>query len=131
MTLQAKLIAALSLLLAIGLACAGCVWWGYGLGIDHTKAKQADIEAARQQTRDDAQKGAANAISKAAAENTRVETRIKTVTREVPVYRDVACSHDDRVFDDLNRALRGEPAGGGVLPAGSGGAAGQADGLQH
>lgn len=131
MTIQAKIIAALSLLLALGLACAACTWWGYGMGIDHAQAKQADIEAARQQTRDDAAKGAGNAIAKAAAEHTRVETRIKTVTREVPVYRDAACAHDDRVFDDLNRALRGEPAGGGLVPAGSGGATGQADGVQH
>jgi hypothetical protein len=124
----------------IAALCALAVWASslalvgfksYGLGVDHSKAKQADIEAARQQARDDAQTGAANAIAKAAAENTKVETHIKTITREVPVYRDGNCAHDQRVFDGLNRALRGEPAGGGLVPPGSGSLTGQADGVEH
>lgn len=128
---QARIIAALCALALWAASMALVGFKAYGLGADHSKAKQADIEAARQQARDDAQTGAANAIAKAAAENTKVETRIKTVTREVPVYRDSACAHDVRVFDDLNRALRGESAGGGLVPPGSGGAAGQSDGVQH
>jgi hypothetical protein len=117
MTLQAKVIAALSLLLALGLACAGCTWWGYGMGVDHAKARQADIEAARQQTRDDAQKGAANAIAQVKITNTTVRAAVETRIREVPVYRSAECSNDPGVRDSINRALRGEPTGRGVLPA--------------
>lgn len=105
-----------------GASIAGAGWWMHGVGRDGEIAKQASAEKIRQETRDAAQEGAANAIVKAAAENTKTVTKIKTVTREVPVYRDAACSHDQRVYDDLNGALRGEPAGPGVVPAGSGSA---------
>lgn len=102
-----------------GIVCTGAGW---RLGIDHEKARQADVDKAIQQTRDAAQQGAADAITKAAAENTKTITKVRTVTREVPVYRSAECQHDDRVFDDLNGALRGQPAGEGIVPGGSGGA---------
>lgn len=105
-----------------GASLAGTGWWFYGAGQDAQIAGQAQIDKDIQQTRDAAQQGAANAIVKAAAENTKTITKIKTVTRDVPVYRDAACSHDERVWNDLNGALRGEPAGPGVVPAGPGGA---------
>lgn len=108
-----------------GASLLGTGWWFYGSGRDSEKAKQADIDKAIQKTRDAAQQGAADAIVKAAADNTKTITRIKTVTREVPVYRSTECQHDDRVWDDLNSALRGEPAGQGLVPKGSGGADGQ------
>lgn len=95
---------------------AGAGWWGIGVGRDGEIAKQASAEKIRQETRDAAQQGAADAIVKAAAENTKTVTKIKTVTREVPVYRDAACSHDLGVWNDLNGALRGEPAGPGLVP---------------
>ena len=105
-----------------GASLAGAGWWMRGVGRDGEIAKQASAEKIRQETRDAAQQGSADAIVKAAAENTKTITKIKTVTREVPVYRDAACSHDERVWNDLNGALRGEPAGPGVVPAGPGGA---------
>lgn len=95
---------------------AGTGWWMHGVGRDGEIAKQASAEKIRQETREAAQKGAADAIVKAAADNTKTITKIKTVTREVPVYRDAACSHDDGVWNDLNGALRGEPAGSGLVP---------------
>lgn len=98
---------------------------GWRLGIDHMKAKALALKDTTQETRDAAQQGAANAIVKAAADNTKTTTRIKTVTREVPVYLSAQCQHDDRVFDDLTRALQGEPAGPGIVPEGSRDAAGQ------
>lgn len=104
------------------LGAAVCTGAGWRLGIDHMKAKALDAETVRQETREAAQQGAADAIVKAAADNTKVITRIKTVTQEVPVYRSAECQHDDRVFDDLNRALRGEPAGPGLVSQGFGGA---------
>lgn len=118
-------IAIIAALVVWGASIGGTAWWFYGSGQDSEKAKQADIAKAIQKTRDAAQQGASDAIVKAAANNTKTITRIKTVTREVPVYRSAECQHDDRVFHDLNGALRGEPTGAGVVPGGSGGAAGQ------
>lgn len=114
---------------ALSIAATG--WFMYGAGQDSEIAKRAEIKDAIQQTRDAAQQGAADAIVKAQKDNTKVVTRIQTVTREVPVYRSAECSHDDRVFYDLNSALRGEPSGPGLVPQGSGGAAGQDAGGDH
>lgn len=94
-------------------------WWFYDAGQDSVTAQQA-------KTDDKAQKGAGNAVAQAKAESVKVVTRVKTVTRDVPVYRDAQCSHTDGVFHDLNGALRG--AGDGGVPSGSGGAARQDDG---
>ena len=89
----------------------------------------ASVVAAQAKADQSAQKGAGNAVAQATTESVRVVTRIKTVTREVPVYRDAQCSHPVGVFDDLNRALRG--SGDGDVPAGSGSAAGPDDGRDH
>lgn len=97
-------------------------WFMYGAGQDSEIAKKAELDKVRQETRELAQQGAADAIVKAQKDITKVVTRIQTVTREVPVYQSAECSHDDRVFYDLNSALRGEPAGEGLVPKGSGGA---------
>lgn len=100
----------------------GASFWFYGAGQDAEIASQAKIDKAIQQTRDAAQQGAANAIATAAAENTKTITKVRTITRDVPVYRDAQCQHDDRVFNDLNGALRGEPTGQSVVSQGSGSA---------
>jgi hypothetical protein len=89
----------------------------------------ASVLAAQAKDDKSAQKGAGNAVAQAKTESVKVVTRIKTVTREVPVYRDSACAHDVRVFDALNGALRG--AGDGVVPSGSGGTPGPDDGRDH
>lgn len=51
------------IILAMVLALGG-VATGWKLGIDHTKANQADIDKAVQQTRDAAAEGAASVLSK-------------------------------------------------------------------
>jgi len=109
---------------AILSACAmwaGSCWWFYGAGQDSEIAKQSDIKTAIEQTQEKAETGAANAIAKSASENTKVVTRVQTVTREVPVYRSAGCVHDVRVFDDLNSQLQGTLPASGSLPEGSGG----------
>lgn len=99
---------------------AGTGWWAYGAGQDHETSKQATAEKIRQQTLDAAQQGAANAISKVQITNTTIRQAVETRIREVPVYR--SCQHDQRVLDNLNSSLRGEPALPVNLPGGSGGA---------
>ena len=81
---QSRIIAALIALAVWAASLALVGFKSYGLGVDHSRAKQADIEAARQQA------------------------------REVPVYRD--CRNDAGVLDNINSALRGESAGGGLVP---------------
>lgn len=105
--------------LLAGAALGGAYWQGRQDGA-------ASVVASQAKTDDKAQKGAGNAVAHAKAESVKVVTRIKTVTREVPVYRDAQCSHTDGVLHDLNGALRG--LGDGGVPAGSGGAARQDDG---
>lgn len=112
--------------LLAGAALGGAYWQGRADGANAEIATQAREDQAAQTAREAAMQGAADAIRQAAAENTKIVTRIKTVTRDVPVYRDPVCRHDDRVLDDLNRQLRGTSAGDGSLPGGPGGAAGPA-----
>lgn len=102
------------------------------LGLSYCQGRidgAASVVATQAKADQSAQKGTGNAIAQAKTESVRVVTRIKTVTREVPVYRDAQCSHTDGVFHDLNGALRG--AGDSGMPGGSGGAAGPNDGRDH
>lgn len=98
----------------------GAGWWAHGVGRDGEVAKQASEEKTRRQTLDAAQQGAADAISKVQITNTTIRQAVETRIREVPVYR--SCVHDQRVLDNLNSSLRGEPALPVKLPGGSGGA---------
>lgn len=93
--------------------CAGAIFC-FRAGVNSEKAKQADIKQAIQDTRDAAMKGAGDAIAQVKITNTTVQQKVERVTREVPVYRD--CRHAPGMLDNLNNALRGEPAGGGVVP---------------
>jgi preprotein translocase subunit SecF len=115
---QARIIAALAALALWGASLALVGFKSYSLGVGSQKAKQADVEAARQQARDDAMKGAADAIAQVKITNTTIRAATETRVREVPVYRD--CRNDDRVLNNINSALRGEPAGRGVMPASAG-----------
>ncbi|HET8869130.1 MAG TPA: hypothetical protein VFM48_01680 [Aquabacterium sp.] len=131
MTTQARLIAALIALAIWGASMAACAWWFYGAGQAYEVAKQSEIKTAIEQTKEQARQGAADAIQKSQADSVKVVTQVRTITRNVPVYSSAECQHDDRVFDALNSALRGEPAGADRVPGGSGGAAGQVDGVDH
>lgn len=103
-------------------ALGGAYWQGRQDGAAAVVASQSKQDQERQ-------KGAGNAVAQAKTESVRVVTRVRTVTREVPVYRDAACLHDVRVYDDLNRALSG--SGDGGMPAGSGSTPGSDDGRDH
>lgn len=101
---------AISLILAL----AG----GWRLGIDHMKASAADIEAARVATREAAQQGAADAISKIEVRNVTVRQALQREIIEKPVFRD--CRSGPAAVQLLNRAAGiepVEPAGSGVMPA--------------
>lgn len=93
--------------------CTGAIFC-FRAGANSEKARQAELKQAIQDTRDAAMKGAGDAIAQIKITNTTVQQKVERVTREVPVYRD--CRHAPGMLDNLNSALRGEPAGGGVVP---------------
>lgn len=98
----------------------GASWWFYGAGIDSEKARQADIKAVRDETREIAQQGAAAAIGQLEIKHVTIRQQLETQIREKPVYRD--CQHDAAVLRSINEAITGsaDPAGGSQLPAAGG-----------
>lgn len=95
----------------------GAGWYGMGLGEDRIIAKQASDDKIRQDTREAAQLGAADAIAKLKPVNTTIRAKTETIVRESPVYRD--CLNTPDGLRNINAALAGqpaEPAGGERLP---------------
>lgn len=96
-------------------------WYCIGIGEDRIIAKQASDDKIRQQTREDAQQGAANAIAKLKPVNTTIRTKTETIVRESPVYR--TCINTPDGLRGINSALTGrlaEPIGGQQLPKADG-----------
>jgi len=83
-----------------GASVAGAGWYGIGLGEDRIIAKQASDDKIRQETREAAQQGAADAIAKLKPVNTTIVQKTQREIRENTVYAEC------RV-----------PAGGSLLPA--------------
>lgn len=108
-------IIAAALLWALSLLGVG--WWAYGLGSDHEIATQAREDKAAAVATEAAASAAAHAISHIEVRNVTIKQAVETRIREVPVYRD--CRHAPGVLDNINAALTGQPAGGGVMPAAS------------
>lgn len=104
-------------------------WGCLAIGKDLKQAEWDRATLLQQKADTAAEKETSHDVAQAKAESVKVITQVKTITRTVPVYRDAQCQHDDRVFDDLNRALRG--SGDGDVPVGSGGAPGQVYGRDN
>lgn len=107
----------LGILLAGLLGGATGAWqvqnWRHGA----QEAAQAREDRARQETREAAQQGAADAIAQIKVVNTTIRGKTETIVRENVVYRD--CVNDARVVRNINAALAGrpEPAPEGIMPA--------------
>jgi hypothetical protein len=108
--------AALGAALLWAATIGGAFWYGTGIGRDGEVAKQAAVSKAITDTREEARKGAADAISKIQVRNTRVQGRVETIVRDNPVYRD--CRHDADQLRNINEALTGRPGsdGGSGVP---------------
>lgn len=112
MSLAAQLVAAV-------LAALGLVATGWKLGIDHEKAKQADVKEAIQQTRDAAQQGAAQAIASIEIKQQTIVQKVQHEVQTNTVYRDCVVPADGvRLLNDaISGKAQGRPAsGGGVQP---------------
>jgi hypothetical protein len=110
---QVWLIGALSFLLAVG----GAYIKGRTDGGAIARADQAEVLELARQVRDDAQRGAAEAIAKIEIKQTTIRQTLEKEIHEKPVYRD--CRHDADSLPRINAALTGrepQPAGGGKLP---------------
>jgi len=115
MSIAAQIVIALMLALG-GLAT------GWRLGLDHEKAKQADIDKARQQTREDAQQAAADAISKIEVKQQTIVQKVQHEIQTNTVYRDCVVPADGvRLLNDAisGRGETGSAGGGAVQGAAS------------
>lgn len=95
----------------------GAGWWAYGAGQDAQIAMHTSEQRVAAVATAAAASAAANAISKIEVRNVTIKQAVETRIREVPVYRQ--CRHASGVLDNINAALAGQPAGGGVVPAAS------------
>ena len=107
----------LALLIGWGASVAGAGWYGMGLGEDRIIAKQASDDKIRQETREAAQQGAADAIAKNKPIN---NTIVQKVQREITEnVRYVDCKLTPGGLQLANQAITGRPAesaGSGGLP---------------
>lgn len=109
----ALLIGALSVLLLAG----GAYVKGRTDGSAIARADQAEVLELARKVRDDAQRGAAEAIAKIEIKQTTIRQQLEREIHEKPVYRD--CLHDAGSLQRINAAITGrepEPPGGGQLP---------------
>lgn len=97
----------LAVLLAVG---------GFSFGVKYQRGQEARAEQLIVRVRDEAQRGAAEAIAAQKKTTTIIKQQLETRVRENTVYRD--CKLDPDTLGLLNDALRGarsEPAGSGVV----------------
>ncbi len=83
----------------------GAFWYGTGVGGDQITARNVRDDDVVRQTREAAQKGAADEIAKIQPINTTVYQKAETVVREHVVYGD--CRHVDGMLDRVNAAITG------------------------
>lgn len=86
----------------------GAGWYGIGLGEDRIIAKQASDDKIRQQTFDDAQRGAAAAIAANKPINNTIVQKVQHEIRTERVYAD--CRVPASGMQLANQAITGRPA---------------------
>ena len=107
------LVGALSLTLALG----GAYIKGRQDGAAIQRADQSEALDLARKVREEAQRGAADAIAKIEIKNTTIRQTMEREIHEKPVYRD--CRHDAGSLQRINAAITGRepaPVGGGQLP---------------
>ncbi len=102
-----------------GLSVGASYFYGVEVGDDRKTAELARQDEVRRETRELAQQGAADAISKLEVKHVTIRQQLEREVREKPVFVDCRSGPDSlRLF---NAGIPGhrpaEPAGGGQLPA--------------
>jgi hypothetical protein len=103
-------------LLGAGILAVSLAVGGFTFGVKYQRGQEARAEQLIARVRDEAQRGAAEAIAQIKINNTTIRQQLETQVRENTVYRD--CKLDPDSFRLLNDALSGapgQPAGGGVV----------------
>lgn len=97
----------------------GAGWWMHGVGRDGEIAKQASAEKIRQETRDAAQQGAAQAIATIEIKQQTIVQKVQHEVQTNTVYRDCVVPADGvRLLNDaISGKAQGGPAGGGGVQA--------------
>jgi hypothetical protein len=97
-------------------AIMGALYGAYCHGISVQEGRQASAELARQETREAAQQGAAEAISKIKITNTTVRGEVQREIQTNTVYRDCKLPADGlRIANEAITGKRTKPAGEGQL----------------
>jgi hypothetical protein len=110
------------ILLALGLgwvaSVGGSFFYGQGIGADGEIAKQAELRQAIAETREAAQKGAADAIAKLRPIHTTIKQETEREIRTHHIYTDCKLPPDGvRLANEALTGERTEPPSGGKLPS--------------
>lgn len=103
--------------LSVAILTGGAYVKGRSDGSAIARADQADVLELARKVRDDAQRGAAEAIARIEIRHTTIRQQLEREIHERPVYRD--CRHDAGSLQRINAAITGrEPVstGAGQLP---------------
>ncbi len=96
----------------------GSFFYGQGVGADGEIAKQAELRQAIAETREAAQKGAADAIAKLRPIHTTIKQETEREIRTNTIYAECKLPADGvRLANDALVGKQPEPAGGGKLPS--------------
>jgi hypothetical protein len=105
------------LVLAGVVAAVSLAVGGFQFGVKYANGRHAVTEQIIADVREQAQLGAADAISKIEVRHVTIRQKAEEVIREVPVYRD--CVNDPRVerlLDDARSNRDAEPPSHSVVP---------------
>ena len=92
--------------LSVAILTGGAYIKGRQDGSAIARADQAEVLELARKVRDDAQRGAAEAIAKIEIKHTTVRAAVEKEIHEKPVYRD--CRHTDYALRRINSALIGD-----------------------
>jgi hypothetical protein len=97
----------LALMIGWGASVGGAGWYGMGLGEDRIIAKQASDDKIRQQTFDDAQRGAAAAIAANKPINNTIVQKVQREVQTNTIY--TTCRVPASGLQLANEAITGQP----------------------
>lgn len=103
------------------LTLGGAGWYGMSLGEDRVEARVAKTNELIAAVEARAQLGAANAIAANKPVHRTIQSKVETIVKEVPVYRDCVTTPDVVGLLDASRALSTAPGDRSVPAVGAGG----------
>jgi hypothetical protein len=108
-------------IIAAGVLAIGLAGGGFAFGVKYQRGQDAYTQRLVVEAREQAARGAAEAIAKQKKEVTIIRQQLETITRVEEVYRE--CRNTPDAMRLLNDAIKGrapEPVGGGELSGADG-----------